>query len=161
MRTVILVLMLSAAGAAVGQSVPSPFGPIELGKSPAPCGQVPRNFCKLPWGEPVRTLKVPRVFHVQEVGAPHRLNDAQIDPLIVAHPPQSSLGVQPEGRLVAKNEFPNLQLLPIDAATPAPHEIPRQWPNLNLKNIPSTWPKFEMLPVHAGAQVTPQPAAGK
>jgi hypothetical protein len=161
MRNAILALLLSMTTAAVGQYAPAPLGPVELGKMPAVCSQNSREFSKLPWSEPVKTLTAPRVFHVQGVGAPHRLDDAQIDPMIVAHPPPSSLGVQPAGKLVAKNEFPGLELLPIEAAKPAAHAVPRQWPGFKLQSIPATWPKFEMVPVQAGTQVTLQPAAGK
>jgi len=94
--------------------------------------------------------------------APRRLPDnAQIDPKIIARPPQVSVGVQPAGKMVAKNEFPNLELLPIKSGKSTERPIPAQWPDFKLKVIPDKWPKFEMLPVQAGTPVTPQPSGGR
>jgi hypothetical protein len=36
---------------------------------------------------------------------------------IIVHPPQSSIGVNPPGTPMAQNEYPHLQMLPIEAAT--------------------------------------------
>jgi hypothetical protein len=38
---------------------------------------------------------------------------AEIDPRIVLHPPQSSIGVNPPATPMAQNEYPHLQMRPI------------------------------------------------
>ena len=45
------------------------------------------------------------------------MGDAEIDPKMIVHPPQSSIGVTPPGTPMALNEYPHLQMLPIE--TPA------------------------------------------
>jgi hypothetical protein len=79
-------------------------------------------------------------------GPPPRF-DAQMDPRIVVHPPQSSLGVQPPGSLVAQNLYPGLQLLPIEQSRATAEPIPAIWPHLKIKQIPIIWPKGVIKPV--------------
>jgi len=81
-----------------------------------------------------------------------RGSDAQIDPKIVVHPPQSSLGEQPPGTLVAQNLYPGLQLLPIEESKSKAEPIPTTWPNRKIEQIPTVWPNGELLPVNSGAK---------
>jgi hypothetical protein len=59
----------------------------------------------------------PRILALPKAETNRRLDDAEIDPKIIVHPPQSSIGVNPPGTPMAQNEYPHLQMLPIEAAT--------------------------------------------
>jgi len=87
-----------------------------------------------------------------KAGLPRQLDDARIDPKIIAHPSQPKLepGAQRPGTTVANNEFPGLQLLPIKSS--AGKTIPTQWPHFKLQEIPTQWPLFTLSPVTVGAQ---------
>jgi len=63
--------------------------------------------------------------------------NAQIDPKIIVHPAQSRIGDQPPGTQIAQNQFPGLELLPIE------------WPQLKIKPIPTVWPKLKLEPISA------------
>jgi hypothetical protein len=77
-----------------------------------------------------------------QLPAARRLDDAQIDPKMIVHPPQSSIGVQPPGTAVAQNEYPHLQLRPIESANSILQAIPTRWPRFQLEKIPTQWPSF-------------------
>ncbi len=81
-------------------------------------------------------------------------NSSRIDPRMIIHPPKSSVGVQPQGTLVAQNIYPGLRLLPIGSAS-ALKPIPADWPRLKIESIPITWSNSTLLPVDSGS------AAGK
>lgn len=85
-----------------------------------------------------------------------RSRDAQIDPKIVVHPSQSSLGQQPPTTLMAQNLYPGLQLMPICRPNTGLHSISIVWPNLKAQPTPTTWPKGNILPIETGP--TGQPA---
>jgi hypothetical protein len=90
--------------------------------------------------------------------APMRKQEtAQIDPMIVMHPPPSSIGEQAPGSQIAQNLYPGLMLMPIDQWKGNGQQIPIAWPDLKVKNIPTVWPKIEIKPV-GGAATEP---AGK
>jgi hypothetical protein len=135
MRIVILALFFFAGATAFGQS--GPFGPL----NPKPSGNLPspwtahgRDFGKLPQGWPA-TMNMTEWTAI--LPAPTTLKpfgDAQIDPKIVVHPAQSRLGDQPPGTQIAQNQFPGLELLPIE------------WPNAKIKPIPTVWPNLKMEP---------------
>jgi hypothetical protein len=91
-------------------------------------------------------------------GALHQRDDAQIDPKIIVHPPESSVGEQPPGTQLAQNLYPGLSMLPIQESQAKGQPIPTTWPNLKVHNIPVVWPKFEIKPVESSAT---RPAAGK
>lgn len=140
MRLMTLALFVSAAATAFCQSsAPAPINPDTLGQLPPGFTQPRVDFSKLPpnWNlvivKPRETLVLPRILTVQV------LSSAAIDPKIIVHPPQSSLGVQPPGTLVAQNLYPNLQLLPIDWPKAKIEQIPTQWPNYKLARIPTEW----------------------
>jgi hypothetical protein len=132
-RNAILGLVLCSVTPAVCQYAPSPLGPVELGQIPRTLEQHFTDFSKLQWNEPLTALKLPQRVIVPRFEAPRRLPDnAQIDPKIIARPPQVSVGVQPAGKMVAKNEFPNLELLPIKSGKSTERPIPAQWPDFKL-----------------------------
>ena len=140
MRLMTLALFVSAATTAFCQSsAPAPINPDTLGQLTPEFTQPGMDFSKLPpnWNlvivKPRGTLVLPRIITVQV------LSSAAIDPKIIVHPPQSSLGVQPPGTLVAQNLYPNLQLLPIDWPKAKIEQIPTQWPNYKLARIPTEW----------------------
>lgn len=112
------------------------------------------DFSKIP---PVwRSSNIPTqaIIVQREIAPASRLGDAKIDPGIVVHPRKSNLGVQPQGTMVAQNEYPGLQFLPIDVATAELEPIPIAWANLKLQSIPIEWPKAKALPV-----LSPTPAS--
>jgi hypothetical protein len=115
------------------------------------------NFVK-PFSQPPFSLSTPlRRFVVPKAGTATRWDDAQIDPKIIVHPPQSKLGVQQPGINIASNQFPNLKFLPIASPASASHAIPAQWPVFGLYAIPTMWPKFKLSPVNGAKPVMPSP----
>jgi hypothetical protein len=128
-----------------GQILPNPVQPI-------------RDFSKPPsiwhftYGAPQGATIVP------SREATHLWDDAKIDPKMIVHPPQSSIGVQPPGSLVAQNEYPNLRVLPIESSSLKP--VPTQWPLFHLKAIPLQWLKFQLDPAN-GAALTIKKSAEK
>jgi hypothetical protein len=164
MRLAGLTLFLSAGTWAFCQSpAPAPANPeqnwLTLPELAKPgLAQPGRDFTRLPpqlhfdFTAPMKAMTVPAPDPLR------RWNDAQIDPKIVVHPPQSSLGKQAPGALVAQNLYPGLNLLPIQESEAKGEPIPTAWPNLKVKNIPIVWPKLEIKPVDSRA---PGPAAGK
>lgn len=75
----------------------------------------------------------------------------QVDPGMVVHPPQWSLGEQPKGTLMAQNLYPGLELLPITKPKGAGGPIPITWPQLKVEQIPTAWPMEKINPVLKGA----------
>jgi hypothetical protein len=135
-----LALFVCAATTAFCQSsAPAPINPDTLGQLTPEFTQPGMDFSQLPpnWNlvivKPRGTLVLPRT------AAGQLRSSAAIDPKIIVHPPQSSLGVQPPGTLVAQNLYPNLQLLPIDWPKAKIEQIPTQWPNYKLARIPTEW----------------------
>jgi hypothetical protein len=90
------------------------------------------------------SLPQPKILLVPAPEKAHPLNNAQIDPKMIVHPPQSSLGVQPPGTIVAQNEYPNLRIQPIDSARSALEAIPTNWPAFQVEKIPTQWPSFRL-----------------
>jgi hypothetical protein len=117
------------------------------------------DFIK-PLSLPPFSLSTPlRQFVVPKAGISPRRNDAQIDPKIIVHPPQSKLGIQQPGINIASNQFPNLRFLPIASPGTTPHPVPTQWPSFGIEQIPTTWPKFKLSLVQGAQQAAPQPPA--
>jgi hypothetical protein len=117
------------------------------------------DFGKLTSLQPLRPSTPSRLFAVPRASVYPRWNDAQIDPKIIVHPPQSMLGVQPPGTTIAKNEFPNLKFLPIASPGFSSHAIPALWPGFGLYAIPTMWPKFKLSSVQGAKQISPIPPA--
>jgi hypothetical protein len=128
MRLTILGLLLCAGPTAFCQSTaPAPGNPHSLWQTPPVVTLPPRDFSKLPPGwhaspvVPPRILIQPRMPGLPQAETNGRLAAPEIDPKIIVHPPQSSVGVSPPGTPVAQNEYPHLQMLPIESA-PRVHE---------------------------------------
>ncbi len=152
MRIVIRALFFFAGATAFGQS--GPFGPLNpnpSGNLPSPWTAQGRDFGKLPPGWPA-TMNMTEWTAI--LPAPTTLKpfgDAQIDPKIVAHPAQSRLGDQPPGTQIAQNQFPGLELLPIQWPNARIKPIPTVWPNLKMESIPTMCGLCTMAPVGTGA----------
>ncbi len=162
MKTAILALFLCAATSAVCQS--AALSPLESGK--APFTQLQMTSDDLPSGEQskilaqLRNVVIPKMKagrHWDDAG--RHWDDAGIDPKIIAHPPQSRLGVQTPGTQVARNEYPNLLLLPIDLTSVQPQAMPTQWPSFSVRAISTQWPQFKLLLIQNGVTATPASAA--
>jgi hypothetical protein len=136
MRITVLTLFLFAGSTAFGQlGSAGPLNPNPSGNLPSPWTAQSRDFGKLPPGWPT-TLNMPQWKVVLPAPTKTKLfGDAQIDPKIVVHPAQSRLGDQQPGTQIAQNQFPGLELLPI------------QWPNAKIKPIPTAWPNLKMEPL--------------
>jgi hypothetical protein len=160
MKTTSIVLLLCVATPAICQSAtPTPSNPLQLFQTPPASAKPWMDFVK-PLSLPAFSISTPlRQFIVPKTGAAPRWNDAQIDPKIIVRPPQSKLGVQPLGTIIAKNEFPNLRFLPIASPGSTLHPVRTRWPSFGIEQIPTTWPKFELLPVHGAEQISPLPPA--
>jgi hypothetical protein len=123
MRLTILGLLFCAATTVLGQATaPPPASPDGLWQGPLVVTPPARDFSKLPPGwqasavVPPRFLFQPKVPGVSPAEPGGRLGDAEIDPKIIVHPPQSSIGVTPPGTPMAQNEYPHLQMLPIESS---------------------------------------------
>lgn len=166
MRFTILALFFSTGATALCQSAsPVPAKPEKQWLVLPGTAQPARDFTTLPqdWHftgiAPMQSMKsvtLPNQLALQSGSGPQ--SRSQIDPKIVVHPPQSSLGEQPPGTLVARNLYPGLQLLPIEESKAKIEPISTTWPNLKIEQIPIVWPKSELLPVDSGAKGQ---AAGK
>ena len=80
--------------------------------------------------------------------------DAKVDPKMIIHPPQASLGLQ-QGIPVEQSEYSNLRMLPIDAPGFVMQAIPAQWPNSKVQGIPIQWPRLELGSVKNGSSTIP------
>ena len=125
MRLTTLGLLFCAGTTALGQTTtPSPASPDGLWQSPLVVIPPARDFSKLPPGWQSSAVVPPRILIQPGIPGPpkaatdRRLDNAEIDPKIIVHPPQSSIGVTPPGTPMAQKEYPHLQMLPIEAAAP-------------------------------------------
>jgi len=158
MKTASIVLLLCMASSAVCQTVePAPSNPLQLFQTPSAPAKPWMDFSNLPPLQPYKLSALLQRFIIPKSGITRSSNEAQIDPKIIVHPPQSRLGIQQRGINIATNQFPNLRFLPISSPGSASHSIPTQWPGFGLEEIPTTWPKFALSPVNGSKQATPQP----
>lgn len=151
-RIAILALFLFAGSTSFGQS--GPFGPLNPKQSglPSPWTGQRRDFGKITsqrW-EGQGALHSWAVLLAPPKQAVAQLGDAQIDPKIIVHPSQSRIGNQPSGKQIAQNQFPGLELRPI------------QWPNLKIEPIPIVWPnlKLQLIPTICAACTKVPPGMG-
>ena len=158
MRVAILALFLFAGSTAFAQS--GPFGPLNSdppGSLPSPWTAQRRDFGKLPPGWPA-TMHTPEWIVIRP--APTTLKpfgDAEIDPKIIVHSSQSRIGDQPPGTQIAQNQFPGLELLPIEWPQLKIKPIPTVWPNLKMEPISTMCAECRMVPVRAGAPAAMTP----
>lgn len=156
-------LFLCVGATAFCQSATNvPAKPDRDGQAPLVVFPSARDFSQLPSGwQPSNPMPLsqPRALFVPAPQNTHPLNKAQIDPRMIVHPPQSSLGVQPPGTSVAQNEFPNLRIQPIDSARSVAEAIPTNWPAMRVQTIPNQWPKFQLggIPAAPGPNPNLQP----
>jgi hypothetical protein len=146
MRSALLVLSLIDGTVAFAQSSPArPVDSFKLELTPPSITQL-----KLSFSSPRKDLHIANAqlwkdfANSRQITLP-RNADAQIDPGMIVRPPKSSIGVQPPGTPIAQNLYPGLRLLPIDESRKL-EEIPAEWPNLNLQNIPINRPKYKNVP---------------
>lgn len=154
MRLTILALFLSTGSAALCQSA-----------QPAPAN--PPTLTQPQWAQPGAGLSTPpRDWHFNAqppqktiiLPAPvplDRQGEAQIDPKMIVHPPQSSLGEQAPGTQIAQNLYPGLVLQRIEEPKAKLQQIPITWPNLKVQNIPTTWSKLEIKSAEKVAATKP------
>jgi hypothetical protein len=156
MRLTIFALFVTTGAAALCQSAP-----------PAPAIPNPQSLAAPQWAQPLHDFSAqPRDWHfntdspnttiILQVPAPlQKQNATQIDPKIVVHPPQSSLGEQSPAVQIAQNLYPGLTLMPINDSKAKLQQIPITFENLKVRNIPTSWPKFEFKSVENGATTDP------
>jgi hypothetical protein len=149
MRPSALSLFFSAGTVALCQSAStSPSNPQQNWLTPPELAQPGGDFTKLsPQWHFDSTVPIFRLVP----GPLHQKDDPHIDPKIVVHPSQSSVGDQPPGTLVAQDLFPGLMVLPIQESQVKEQPIPTTWPDLRVQNIPIVWPKFDLKPAGSSA----------
>jgi hypothetical protein len=77
-------------------------------------------------------------------------SSAPVAPAAPAQRTSPALTMSP-GTLVVRSDLPRLELLPVKSSAAAPRPVPAQWPDLKLQDIPTRWPKFNLLPVERGS----------
>jgi len=157
MRIVLGALLLGAGLPVFCQSVGT------AAASPGEPGQTPPTVFLL---SPKEFDKAPPLWHITpesllKMNVPSGLGPLRkfselIDPQMVVHPPQGSVGVQPPGTQVAQNLYPGLHLMPIEQLKLKGEPIPITFPNAKVEKIPTTWPGYKITAIQTG---TSQPAA--
>jgi hypothetical protein len=160
MRHTILILLFVAGTPAFSQSVSL------ASQTTAMQTQNPINF-NWPGTD---FSKIPPAFHGSMIATPARTIVLSAPPLglkdpvpsdsqMIIHPPKKSLGIQSQGKLVAQNEYPGLQFLPIESSSKELRPIPIIWPALKLQAIPTKWPLLKLLPLDPAATVAKSASA--
>ncbi len=145
MRLTILGLLLCAGIPSFCQSGASaPASPYAPGQTSLVVTPPAGDFSKLPAGWRQTSVAPPKMLIQPQVPAARRVDDASIDPKMIVHPPQSSIGMQPPGIPVAQNEYPHLQVLPIESANSVLKAIPTKWPRFRLGATPTQWPNLNL-----------------
>jgi hypothetical protein len=115
MRASMLSLFLYGATAFCQSVAQAPMTGGSLDQTPlVPAPPLKRDFNKLPPGWHARPLAAPKIMVVPKPPNTRHLSKAEIDPAIIVRPSPSSIGVQPPGTAVTQNEYPNLQMQPIN-----------------------------------------------
>lgn len=138
MRPAILALLLCTSPAAFGQwAQPAPVNPSQPGIPPRAFNLPPsgRGFNQPPTVFPFNGT-IPRPAIVLPPTHLDLKQQAKIDPQIIVRPPQSSIGYQAPGTLIAQNLYPGLQFLPIGETKGKLEPIPTTWPNFKMEQIP-------------------------
>jgi hypothetical protein len=157
MRLTILALLFSSATTAICQTAaPAPAHPQQNFLAPPAIAQPGRDFSRLPPEWHFDSVAPPKTIILRDAGVPRQGPDAEIDPKMIVHPPQSSLGDQPPGTLGPQNLYPGLRMLPIEESKLKAEPMPITWPNLKVQQIPIVWPKLEIKPVESGTSGQPE-----
>jgi hypothetical protein len=151
MRLTILSLFFYAGTAAFCQLAATPGSPNKPVQNPPVFNWQGTDFSRIPPAWHRSNVTQPPIFELHKTDPVRIIDHTQIDPQMIVHPPKPSLGLQPQGTLVAQNEYPGLQFLPIGSATLQP--IPITWPKLKLQAIPIVSPMLKLLPVDPQAPV--------
>ena len=167
MRCALFTMLLSAGTLGFGQAGPAaPLTPFGQAPSPQQTWQG-HDFGRLPtwhWDPSLSTLHSSTVVLPPSKQTIVPLGDASIDPQIVRHPSLKNLGTLPPGTQVAQNLFPGLTFQPIENERCAPPSglLSTMWPALEVKRIPTRWPKLKMEPVDGlgQASLAADPAPG-
>jgi len=146
MRTGIRALFLSAGIAVCQSPAQTPLNTNGLMQNPTWLTQPRTDFSTLPPGWHMDENAPMKLFLQPSKAAPRWSEDAKIDPKMIVHPPQASLGMQ-QGIPIDQNQFANLQMLPIDSPHADINAIPAKWPNAKIQAIPTQWPRLEVHPV--------------
>jgi hypothetical protein len=118
MRLTILGLLLCTGIPSFCQSGASaPASPYAPGQTSLVVTPPARDFSKLPPGWHPTSVAPPKMLIQPQAPAARRLDNAQIDPKMIVHPPQSSIGMQPPGIPVAQNEYPIFRCCPLSRPT--------------------------------------------
>jgi hypothetical protein len=161
MRLSMLALFLCAGTTALCQSgAQAPWSTDEPGQKLQPGSDFtkPPQRWNLTSDVPLKSFTLPKGLDNEATARlpqDGRIPDAQIDPKMILHP-KSSLSLQGPGTLVAQNQYPNLQLLPIQSPASPVKTIPVEWPKLKLQSIPTQWPGLQSSPVQGGKLQTVQ-----
>jgi hypothetical protein len=155
MRLKILALLLSAGTAALCQTAtPAAVNPEQHWLTAPGMSQPGFDITRPPQDWHFNSSLPRNTIILPGPGAPFRGSEAQIDPMIVLHPPQASLGAQPPGTQIAQNLYPGLLLMPVAESKLKAEPIPTTWPNLKVQQIPIVWPKLEIKQVESEATST-------
>lgn len=153
MRLTILVLFIYAGTTALSQSA-TPGVPYNPQLKPPISNWQGTDFSAVPplWnGSSINRLPI---IMLPSPGPLRQLDRTQIDPQIIVHPPKSSLGTEPQGTLMAQNQDPGLQFLPIESSRTKLEKTPITWPKLTIQPIPIVWPNYKLLPIRNQAPAT-------
>jgi hypothetical protein len=133
-------LFLCTGIVAFSQSAaPTPRTPDRLEQIPPVPAQPIGDLSKLPSGSQTTNAALPGAAIVPSPNTARRSDNAKIDPKMIVHPPQSSIGVQPPGTPIAQSEYPNLRMLPIGSSSV--NAPPTQGNMAQLMAIPVKRPK--------------------
>jgi hypothetical protein len=131
MRKAILALFVCTGTTAFSQSAPqAPITPQNLRTTPT-LTLPDQDFSKSSLNGQIKNYRIkiePLITIVAVNKVNQRWDNAKIDPKMIVHPPQSSLGAQLPGTQIAQNLYPNLQLLLIDSPSVALKAIPTELP---------------------------------
>lgn len=159
MKNAMLALLFCVATPAICQSVvTTPSNPLEPGQTLSTAPKADMDFSKLRSAVMQKAASM-RYFTVPKAGAARLWNNAEVDPKIIVHPSQSKLGIQPSGTVIAQNEFPNLELLPIEYPSHGLWTTPTQSLGLKLEATPATRANLSSLHVTSVQVVAPQTPA--
>jgi hypothetical protein len=130
----------------------------QLAAKPSTDAKPPVDLDHLFSAGPIRPFTPLEIFTLPAKATTPWSEDAKVDPKMIVHPPQASLGLQP-GIPVEQNQYSNLRMLPIDSPGSGLQAIPAQWLNLKVEAISTWWPRLEMNRVESGISLIVQAPA--